>query len=500
MRVSSCAISTAALVAICLVERGVAFAPSVKLVQPALSSPSSLPTPFSVRSLKQQQWLQPSRLGKKATLLRESAAAAAPLEEGGELPKGGGTASISAEIFNLIKGIVGAGVLTLPSGIAAFGNAPSAAIPAVALIGIIGALSSYGFGLIGRACALTGTTSYDSAWRASVGENSDWIPAWSVTLKTVFASLAYTMILKDTFYSLVVAAGYNFSKTTVLLGITSTMLFPLCLMKNLSSLAPFSLLGSLGMVYTAVAMFIRFADKSYQIAGRFAADMPVALQPSFGAVGAAGAFTASASILVGMLSTAYMAHFNAPKFYTELKDNTIPRYLTVVNVSFAASIAIFAAMAALGFLTFGASSSGLILNNYSPKDPLMALSKIAVAVSLVFSYPLAFVGARDGMLDLLNVKNRSNSLVNTMTLGIMGSLTVAALIIPDVSFVMAFAGSTLGNALIYIFPALMFRGAIRKLPNPTKLQKFEVKAALCSAAVGLGLGAMGVVKLLQSTR
>jgi len=393
---------------------------------------------------------------------------------------------------------VGAGVLTLPSGIAAFGNAPSAAIPAVMLIAIIGGLSAYGFGLIGRSCALTGTTSYRSAWGATVGEKSDWIPAWSVTLKTVFATLAYSMILKDTFSSLLLAAGYNVSKTIVLLGITTTILLPLCLMKNLASLAPFSLLGSLGMLYTAVAMLIRFLDKSYRVGGKFATDLPPTLRPAFGNVGAAGVVTASTSILVGMLSTAYMAHFNAPKFYTELKNNTIPRYLSVVNTSFAASISIFAAMASLGFLTFGASSSGLILNNYSPRDSLMGLSKIAVAVSLVFSYPLAFVGARDGLLDLLKITNRKDSFMNALTVGILGSLTTAALIIPDVSFVMAFAGSTLGNALIYVFPALMFRGAIKKLPNPTKLQKFEVKAALTSAVLGLGFGAMGVTKLLQS--
>ena len=58
--------------------------------------------------------------------------------------------------------------------------------------------------------------------------------------------------------------------------------------------------------------------------------------------------------------------------------------------------------------------------------------------------------------------------------------------------------ATLGNALIYIFPAFMFRGAIKKLPNPTKLQKNEVKLALCSAALGLGMGIMGAFKAVQS--
>ena len=44
----------------------------------------------------------------------------------------------------------------------------------------------------------------------------------------------------------------------------------------------------------------------------------------------------------------------------------------------------------------------------------------------------------------------------------------------------------------------MFRGAIKKLPNPTKLQKAEVKLALGSAILGAGLGILGAFKAVQS--
>ena len=89
---------------------------------------------------------------------------------------GGGTATIPNEIFNLVKSIVGAGVLSLPAGIAAFGNAPSAVLPAVLLICIIGGFSAYGFSLIGRVCSYTGGVSYRGAWSGSVGDETSWIP------------------------------------------------------------------------------------------------------------------------------------------------------------------------------------------------------------------------------------------------------------------------------------------------------------------------------------
>jgi len=436
--------------------------------------------------------------GGTNTQLQSSATAAAETS--------GGDATIPAEIFNLVKGIVGVGVLSLPAGIAAFANAQSAVVPTIALVSVIGMLSGYGFFLIGRVCALTKTKTFREAWAASVSPSTSWIPAVSVTCKTMCAVVAYSMVLTDTFGSLFAGFGITgFSSTSILLGLTSVVLLPLCLLKNLSSLAPFSLVGVMGMLYTAVAMAIRFFGTAYKKGGKFYNEIPANLQPSFGTVGAKGILNPSTAILIGMLSTAYMAHFNAPKFYTELKNNTIPRYCKVVSVSFAISIAIFASMACLGFCTFGAASSGLILNNYATQDKLMGLSRIAVATSLVFSYPLAFVGVREGVMDMFKLDSfrKSASKTNLLTVALLSLVTVLALIIPDVTFILSFAGATLGNALIYVYPALMFRGAVKKLEGTDAEKKNmnrEVKLALASAVLGIGMGTLGAKMAIQSLR
>lgn len=434
--------------------------------------------------------------------LGSTAAADLPSEDEKATQNPGGSASMTASIVNLIKSIVGAGVLSLPAGIAAFGNAPSALIPACFLIAFIGGLSGYGFSLIGRVCHYTGSTSYREAWEKSIGQETSIVPAASCTFKTTCATLAYSMILADTFRAIFATAGLTLSRSNTLMSITSLILLPLCLLKNLSSLAPFSLLGTIGMAYTAVAMGIQYFTKSYAFpAGKFLADVPSALQPSFGTTGAMGVLNPSSFILICMLSTAYMAHFNAPKFYNELENNTLQRYNTVVSTSFAASIAIFAIMASLGFLTFGAGSSGLILNNYSNKDALMGLSRIAVAVSLVFGYPLAFAGCRDGVLDIAKVPlaKRTNALLNKVTVGLLSVITGMALTVKDVSFVLSFGGATLGNALIYVYPALMFRSAVKKMGDKaTKGLKREVKFALSSAVLGIGMGAVGARMALKT--
>jgi Transmembrane amino acid transporter protein len=125
------------------------------------------------------------------------------------------------------------------------------------------------------------------------------------------------------------------------------------------------------------------------------------------------------------------------------------------------------------------------------------LSRVAVAVSLVFSYPLAFVGARDGVTNLLKLKTNAKT-QNVLTVALLSAVTVAALIIPDVSFVLAFAGATLGNALIYVFPAFMFRGAIKNKSDATKGQKREVKFAIGSAVIGTVMGLLGAKMAIAS--
>lgn len=73
------------------------------------------------------------------------------------------------------------------------------------------------------------------------------------------------------------------------------------------------------------------------------------------------------------------------QFYNELENNTLERYNTLVSVSFGVSIFIFSAATALGFGTFGKNVAGFVLSNYSSKDVLISLSRVAVAFSLIFT-------------------------------------------------------------------------------------------------------------------
>lgn len=204
------------------------------------------------------------------------------------------------------------------------------------------------------------------------------------------------MVLADTVQLLLETVGLDFTRSESLLSVTVLLLLPLSLIKSLGGLALSSLIGTMGMLSIALVICIRYFDGSYDIEsdGRFIKDLPDNLKPSFGSVGATGAFSPQVFILICMLLESFVAHFVAPRFYAELKDNTVPRLTAVAFYSFGASAMIFVVVTVFGFLTFGSNCDGYILNNYSTNDPLATFCRLAVAIGLVFTHPLTFIGVR----------------------------------------------------------------------------------------------------------
>ena len=67
-------------------------------------------------------------------------------------------------------------------------------------------------------------------------------------------------------------------------------------------------------------------------------------------------------LLLCMCFQAFFCHYNAPRYYMELKRNTIERFSFVSNVAFGISAVIYFVIGGLGYYTFGSSVDGFILN------------------------------------------------------------------------------------------------------------------------------------------
>mmetsp|Transcript_10570 Transcript_10570/g.20345 ORF Transcript_10570/g.20345 Transcript_10570/m.20345 type:complete len:498 (-) Transcript_10570:282-1775(-) len=382
-------------------------------------------------------------------------------------------ASIPNLTISLVKSIVGGGVLAVPAGFAAMGGSPDIVPVAVTTVVCSGVLNAFYFRLMGKVCETTQAETYRQAWERTVGvESSPWVNA-IVTLKTALSCLAFSIIIADSGQALAQAAGMvDITRTEALLGVTGIVLLPLTLQRDLSSLAPFSFVGVLGVLITTATIVIRYQDGSYLMeTGTFAQDLPAQLQPHFvdstsvAATVAPDALANSATagawggwsgvVLSCTLATAYVAHYNAPRFFNELQNASVERFQKVTFASYTVAAILFVLVGCCGFLTFGQASQGYILNNYSPMDPLATFCKAALTGSILCTYPLPFVGLRDGCLDLLKVSNR-DQVHEITTVALLAIITVGALLISDLGLVLSVGGGTFSTAVSAVFPVCMF--------------------------------------------
>jgi amino acid permease len=285
-----------------------------------------------------------------------------------------------------------------------------------------------------------------------------------VVAKTFLGCWAFSIMLCSSFQPLLFSLGYtNITSAQAIILLTTIVLLPLCMSRTFSALAGFSAFGQLGTIFAVTVMIIRYLDGSYAAPnGKYYATLQPQYLPQFGNQGWSAVFQPQALILVSILSTGYVAHYNAPKFYYELKDHTPERFNIVVGVSFICSAIIYGMVSSVGFLTFGGHCAGYILDNYSTADPLAFVARFGIVLSLAFSYPLLFIGGREGLLDLIKVPlpRRTPLFTKISTVMLLAVITLLAIAIPNLTFVLAFGGATLSTCLIYIFPALMLRAMV----------------------------------------
>lgn len=389
---------------------------------------------------------------------------AASLEAaGGATPSGTG---VTPSIINLFKNIVGSGVLALAAGVAAFSGSPLALLPSLAILLAVGAASAYTFSTIARVGAATGGTTYRETWAKVFGEKTAFITDATTIFMCAAAGLSYSIIIGDSFASIAKLAGFTgvlASPNAWIVFLSTFVLLPLSLLRDLSALAIGSVVGTAGTVYTALFVFLRYFDKSYLAGGKFNLAIAESMRPVFSAPTAARPlFNPSMFVLVSMLASAFLAHYNAPKFYNELESPPdgspkLGRFNFVVAAAFAAAAGLMGSVMAGGFLTFGSAANGLILNNYATSDPLAFLARLGIGLSIVFSYPLNFVGLRDGILSIAGKaeEGKKNSVHVAVTVALMLLMNGASLFIKDLGLIVGLGGAILGSALVYIYPALM---------------------------------------------
>jgi len=408
-------------------------------------------------------------------------------------------ASISSSVFNLVNNVAGAGILTLSSGVAS----GTGLIPAIMICGILAALSGHCFSIIGEACELTGEVDFKGLWKRTIGERSAYLVDLMIAVMCLSCSVIYSGILGDVFTPLLKQAGFpdqwNVRASNIVV-ITSVLLLPLSLIKDLSALAFTSILGFGAILYTVLFIILRYLDGSYRLPeGKFLQDGLI-MTPSFKKASLWN-FGFKSLVLASNFGLAYIAHYNAPNFYRSLKDTNSKRFRSMVNTSFLTLAILYTAAMMAGYATFGDVCQGNILLNYHPNDLLSTFGRLATGVSILFGFPLVACGARESIIGLAssfgNTALGSEKNNFFLVAGILTFVTVISCTVQDVSLVVGLTGAALGSTIVYICPPFIYSKAVTLIHGADSTASRRAKLTLALVPFGLSIGVFGCLMTIK---
>ena len=208
-------------------------------------------------------------------------------------------------------------------------------------------------------------------------------------------------------------------KFPIMLGIAA-LVFPLCLLKDISKMRLASLFGVLALVYSIIVVIIEsffyFFNENWDKIGEM------------NWINISNAFSLEAGVpFFGGISTVfyiYSCHAGAFPVYKTLRNNTTRRIKKVFRKSIILDICVYFIIAAASFITSPINPPELILyrpnlSGFSP-DYFILIAKIGIICNLFFSTPANYAGFRLSFFELIwgnaNLTNMKNFFVTLIIL------------------------------------------------------------------------------------
>jgi len=414
--------------------------------------------------------------------------------------------SIPQAVFNIVKNLVGEGMLSLPAGVAA-GTGLGLAIVILTLFGLA---LGYTFSVMGRACNVTRTKTHKGCGEALSGPVFAQTMAVMCTLKTASTCLAYAIVLGDSYSRILHFFCWRdpfwTSRQVILLGITALILLPLVLQRDLSCLSYASCVGVAGEIFVVGVMSARYLDGSYASPhGLYWNSTRAVDHPEFSSGTDVWHTSVMTFVLFGSMSTAFIAHYNAPKFYSQMRKDRHPlqqplrgrgrattsRFNIAVGIGFCFAWVIYLWVMSVGYLTFGEASEGLILNNYSEEDPWATAARVSIGFAVMFGFPLAFISLRDNTFSVFGLDEANGGVFYAVTFALLALITAAACVLHDLGLVNSLGGAVFGACITLIFPGVLAYLASRQKDGAKEFSKLEGSANLLLIGFGVVLLLVG---------
>lgn len=271
-------------------------------------------------------------------------------------PAGGEQARATpiATIITIMANLVGAGLLSLPYTFRRSGLL----VGALAML-VMAVLNTLSMVVIARCCELSGAFSYKDMAKAALGPVGGTVVTAVMAVYTLGSCVSFSVLLGDFLPALVCEDGCNtpaqqlFGQREVTMVMAGVLvLYPLCLPRQLNALKYTSTLSAVCIVYTAI-----------MIAARAISSSPSGRAPA----GDVHLFNGVVGLFISapILAVSLTAHYNSARFYYELSHRSLARFTGIVTAAFVVVVALYQATAVGGYLLFGSSTKGDVLQNFA---------------------------------------------------------------------------------------------------------------------------------------
>ena len=358
---------------------------------------------------------------------------------------------IGSSVFNFTAGTVGAGFLALPQAFALCGY-----VQGTILLLVFGVLTVYSVRLLGIAERRTGLCTFEDLSRHLLGRGWDIFTTFIMISFNWGTCVAYIIALIKLFSPILEAsdipddqvgqtfAGY-WGARLVTIGIWAVFMVPMSLQKELNSLRYASLFS-----IVAISYFI-FVIVGHAIAdGKTTVETTSTLDP----------WLMSNETLVGitLIMFAFCCQSNVYEVFGEMAPRSVQALTKSSGISVSLSGSLYLMSGWFGYLDFGKSVHGAILDDYHPKrNVAILIAFICLCVKLCTSFLLCIHPTRDSILYTLNwgsylTCDPKKRMLVTFILCVLA--LVLGLFIPSITIVFGLLGGLGGSTLGFLFPAM----------------------------------------------
>mmetsp|Transcript_34530 Transcript_34530/g.78861 ORF Transcript_34530/g.78861 Transcript_34530/m.78861 type:complete len:917 (-) Transcript_34530:117-2867(-) len=396
--------------------------------------------------------------------------------------------SVVQTACNIVKNVVGEGMLSLPAALAA----GTGLVPGLLLATSLGAISGYTVSLMGRVCHTTGGKLHKDCCQALESPAQGMVMQIVNMINATKGCWTYAIVIADSGTRFVHFFGLPADRAPVLIVMALFVLTPLCLQKDLSVLSYTSFIGICGEIFIVAFMQLRYLDGSYEPEGRYFSTVAEEDRPDFGAGVNFMGVSAGTPVLFGAMFTAFMSHYNSPKYFAQLREHNPERFNRAVGLAYALCIGIYTWIMAVGYLTFGTSSQGLILNNYSENDPLAAVARVSISLAVILGFPLVFNAVRDSALAVSGANINNATQFYGSTIGLLSLIVLGGCLIDDIGILNTMGGAILGSLIMFVFPGLLCN-TCHNFQLKGRIQEFSsLESQIAMLVVAFGLVCMVV--------